>query len=117
MSCSTEVPFNPRSDGTLVVEQTLSLVATLYQEASGEFQEKTAKLILRQSKVCFIQNSCKHQHEIFHVTILEHCKWHQINCRGNKQTFLQTSRIVGTVFKGLGVVLLKLNELMQELLT
>lgn len=29
----------------------------------------------------------------------------------------QTSRIVGTVFKGLGVVLLKLNELMQELLT
>lgn len=29
---------------------------------------------------------------------------------------MQTSRIVGTVFKGLGVVTLKLNELMQELL-
>lgn len=58
MSCSTEIPFNssPRSDGTLTVKQTLSLVATLYQEASGEFQEKTAKLILRQSKVDFVVN-------------------------------------------------------------
>lgn len=59
MSCSTEIPFNssPRSDGTLTVKQTLSLVATLYQEASGEYQEKTAKLILRQSKVNFVCDS------------------------------------------------------------
>lgn len=58
MSCSTGIPFNssPQSDGTLVVKQTLSLVATLYQEAAGDFQEKTAKLILRQSKVAF---SCR----------------------------------------------------------
>jgi hypothetical protein len=32
------------------VKQTLSLVATLYQETSGTFQDKTAKLILRQAK-------------------------------------------------------------------
>lgn len=53
MSCSTGIPFDcsPGSGGTLSVDQTLSLVATLYQESNGDFQEKTAKLILRQSKV------------------------------------------------------------------
>lgn len=53
MSCSTGIPFDcsPGSGGTLSVGQTLSLVATLYQESNGDFQEKTAKLILRQSKV------------------------------------------------------------------
>ena len=53
MSVSTGLPFDssPVGKGILEVKQTLSLVATLYQESSGEFQEKTAKLILRQSKV------------------------------------------------------------------
>ena len=55
MSCSTGIPFDasPEAEGFLEVQQTLSLVATLYQEASGEFQEKSAKLILRQSKVSY----------------------------------------------------------------
>ena len=59
MSCSTGIPFDntPQSDGTLVVKQTLSLVATLYQEAAGDFQEKTAKLILRQSKVASLYST------------------------------------------------------------
>ena len=59
MSCSTGIPFDntPQSDGTLVVKQTLSLVATLYQEATGDFQEKTAKLILRQSKVASLYST------------------------------------------------------------
>ena len=78
MSCSTEIPFNssPRSDGTLTVKQTLSLVATLYQEASGEFQEKTAKLILRQSKVDFVVNvrQLSYADECC-LTILEHHNW------------------------------------------
>ena len=53
MSCSTGLNFdgNPSGKGVLEVNQTLSLVATLYQESTGDFQEKTAKLILRQSKV------------------------------------------------------------------
>jgi hypothetical protein len=96
MSCSTGIPFDcsPGSGGTLSVDQTLSLVATLYQESNGDFQEKTAKLILRQSKV--------------KVTIIGY--YFVTFCCST------TSRIVGTVFKGLGVVTLKLNELMQELL-
>lgn len=58
MSCSTGIHFDssPSAKGSLEVKQTLSLVATLYQEASGEFQEKTAKLILRQSKVSYLMS-------------------------------------------------------------
>ena len=53
MSCSTGLNFDGTAGGKgiLEVNQTLSLVATLYQESAGDFQEKTAKLILRQSKV------------------------------------------------------------------
>ena len=82
MSCSTEIPFNssPRSDGTLTVKQTLSLVATLYQEASGEFQEKTAKLILRQSKVNFVCYTINHYYEFCYLTALEHCKCYNTLC-------------------------------------
>jgi hypothetical protein len=79
MSCSTGIRFDPtRNSGTLDINEKLSLIATLYQEANGSFQEKTAKLILRQ---------------------------------------LKTSRLLGNVFKGLGVVSLKLNVLMLDLLT
>ena len=81
MSCSTGISFDPTATGTtgtLDINQKLALVATLYQETSGSFQEKTAKLILRQ---------------------------------------LKTSRLLGNVYKGLGVVSLKLNVLMQDLLT
>ena len=47
MSCSTGVRFDPTSpgnSGTLEFNQKLALVATLYQESSGSFQEKTAKV-------------------------------------------------------------------------
>mmetsp|Transcript_21921 Transcript_21921/g.21205 ORF Transcript_21921/g.21205 Transcript_21921/m.21205 type:complete len:403 (-) Transcript_21921:39-1247(-) len=79
MCCSTDIPFDTSSTGkgNLFIKQTLSLIATLYQEASGGFQEKSAKLIIRQ---------------------------------------LKTSRILGEVYKGLGVVSLQLNELMKDLL-
>lgn len=81
MSCSTGIPFDPlaaNNTGVLEVNQNLSLVATLYQDINGAFQEKTAKLILRQ---------------------------------------LKTSRLLGNVYKGLGVVTLKLDILMHDLLT
>ena len=48
MSCTTGVRFDPTAPGntgTLEFNQKLALVATLYQEPSGSFQEKTAKVI------------------------------------------------------------------------